>query len=317
MSHVIRVAVGVISRGDFVFIAKRPLHVHQGGLWEFPGGKIERDESVEQALARELNEELGIVVVSSTPLITIAHHYTDKSVRLEVHLVSEFSGEPRGAEGQDVKWAHRDELRALAFPAANRAIINALLLPRYYSITGSFDSDAMFTAKMEQVINRGITLVQLRTPKANSVDLSRYISAHRLIWDKHRVQVQINCDVNNFNTLMRKENYSSLGLHLSNHRAALCSQRPVPPTVLFGVSCHNESEVGHAVALEADYLLISPVNHTRSHPDAEPVGWEQFSALAAIANIPCYALGGMTSKDLPIALTHGAQGIAGISEWWD
>ncbi len=123
----VHVAVGVISDGaDKILVSRRAEHLHQGGLWEFPGGKVETDESVRAALQRELLEELAIEVVDCAPLITIAHDYTDKSVLLDVWWVEAFQGEPHGREGQPLRWVEAVELRSLAFPAANLPIIVAV-----------------------------------------------------------------------------------------------------------------------------------------------------------------------------------------------
>lgn len=122
----VHVAVGVVTRGSDIFITRRPDHAHQGGKWEFPGGKVERDETVTQALARELAEEIGITVGESQPLTVIEHDYGDKRVKLDVHTVKVFDGEPYGKEGQEAKWVAVDALDASDFPAANLAIIDAL-----------------------------------------------------------------------------------------------------------------------------------------------------------------------------------------------
>lgn len=123
---VVNVAVGIILRGEHSFICKRPDDKHQGGLWEFPGGKIEAGETTTQALARELLEEIAIDVHSSSPFMVIEHDYGDKRVCLDIHTVSDFSGEPRGAEGQQGQWVAVAKLTQYAFPEANRAIIDKL-----------------------------------------------------------------------------------------------------------------------------------------------------------------------------------------------
>ena len=124
----VEVAAGVIynPQGQ-ILIAKRAVNQHQGGLWEFPGGKIEAGESAQQALARELHEELAIEVLASEPLVRIAHDYTDKSVVLDVWCVTAFSGEARGIEGQPLAWVSVDQLTDYDFPAANEPIIAAVL----------------------------------------------------------------------------------------------------------------------------------------------------------------------------------------------
>lgn len=123
----VHVAVGVISDGaNKILVARRAEHLHQGGLWEFPGGKVEAGESVRDALQRELSEELAIQVTSCEPLLTIAHDYNDKSVLLDVWWVGAFHGEPHGREGQPLQWVDAVELRSLQFPAANMSIIIAV-----------------------------------------------------------------------------------------------------------------------------------------------------------------------------------------------
>lgn len=126
MKKQVHVAVGVIKKGSEIFIAKRHDSQHQGGKWEFPGGKVEVGETVTQALARELKEEIGIDVKSSTPFLEIHHDYTDKSVHLDIHLVEEFDGEARHLEGQAYKWVSITDLNNYAFPAANAVIIEKL-----------------------------------------------------------------------------------------------------------------------------------------------------------------------------------------------
>ena len=123
----VHVAVGVVRRDNTFFICKRAAHQHQGGKWEFPGGKVESGESVEEALRRELAEEIGIRIVASSPLLEIAHDYADKRVLLSVLLVNHFDGEPFGKEGQVNRWANVDELSDIEFPDANTAIVDAIL----------------------------------------------------------------------------------------------------------------------------------------------------------------------------------------------
>lgn len=126
MKKTIEVAVGVIKRNALYFMTKRLEHVHQGGKWEFPGGKVEEGENVEQALNRELKEEVNINVIHSSPLIVITHDYGDKVVLLDVRLVESFNNEPKALEGQEEGWFTYQELQNLALPAANKEILTAL-----------------------------------------------------------------------------------------------------------------------------------------------------------------------------------------------
>lgn len=124
---VIHVVAAVIVAADKkILLAKRHAHVHKGGLWEFPGGKVEEGESAEQALARELEEELAICVLGASPLLKVQHDYPEKTVLLDVWKVSSFSGCARGNEGQPIVWAAINELGEYPFPEANQPIIEAL-----------------------------------------------------------------------------------------------------------------------------------------------------------------------------------------------
>ncbi len=126
----IKVAVAIITDHEQrVLIAQRPLHVPQGGLWEFPGGKLEADESAEQALIREIREEIGLEVMQCDLLGEIEHQYPGKLVHLIVFHVSKFFGTASCREGQlGIKWIDKDLLNPKDFPEANCAIFKLLSL---------------------------------------------------------------------------------------------------------------------------------------------------------------------------------------------
>ncbi|EED33840.1 mutator MutT protein [gamma proteobacterium NOR5-3] len=120
-------AVAVIFQADQILLTKRHAHSHQGGLWEFPGGKLEPGESLAEALKRELLEEVGIEVLSHHPLLLIEHDYGDKQVLLDVHSVTAFAGEPQAREGQPMRWVSVPQLVDYEFPTANGAIVRSLV----------------------------------------------------------------------------------------------------------------------------------------------------------------------------------------------
>ena len=125
MVNRIHVAVGVLidSKGC-VLLTRRLKGSHLAGYWEFPGGKVEAGESVQTALARELEEELGTRISETVPLMTVSHDYGEKQVLLDVHQVKDWNGEPHGAEGQPLAWVNADSLDEFQVPEANAEIMS-------------------------------------------------------------------------------------------------------------------------------------------------------------------------------------------------
>ena len=111
-----------------VLISQRALHKPHGGYFEFPGGKIEANESPEQALIREMVEELGIDLTNFKYLSSILHDYHDKQVKLHIFLISKYKGQPRCCDGQiALEWKAIEDLQDLKFPEANFKIIDLIL----------------------------------------------------------------------------------------------------------------------------------------------------------------------------------------------
>lgn len=127
MKH-LQVAVGIIrNAAKEIFLAQRSASSHMANMWEFPGGKIEADESAEQALKRELLEETGIVVTRAEAFDISDHTYEDLRVTLHFFVVEGWNGEPYGREGQPMRWVPQAELVAEEFPPANKPIVARLL----------------------------------------------------------------------------------------------------------------------------------------------------------------------------------------------
>ena len=123
----IKVSVGVVLQNNKVLVARRHNHQHQGGLWEFPGGKIEEGEMPIDALKRDLKEEVNIDIHDAEQVLNINHDYSDKAVELIIFQVTNFSGDVRHCEGQEMRWVSRQELPGLEVPEANKAIVSMLL----------------------------------------------------------------------------------------------------------------------------------------------------------------------------------------------
>lgn len=125
--HSLTVAIGIIlnNQGD-ILIAERPASTSHAGFWEFPGGKVDGQETTEQALARELREEVNIQINAPRFFIENSYQYPDYHVTLKAYWVEDYTGLPQGAEGQQVKWIKPVELTNYAFPQANQPIIDAV-----------------------------------------------------------------------------------------------------------------------------------------------------------------------------------------------
>ncbi len=120
------VAAVILTKNKQILIAKRPDNKPQGGFWEFPGGKIERDETPTEGLFRELKEELAISILEMRPFIKLEHEYPERSIILDVWIVEKFTGNARGNEGQTIAWVSIDQLNQYQFPEANRLIVDKL-----------------------------------------------------------------------------------------------------------------------------------------------------------------------------------------------
>lgn len=306
---VLQVAAGVVKNAQGqVLIAQRPAKTHQGGLWEFPGGKLEPGETILQALVRELHEEVGIDALDAKPLIGIKHQYPDLAVHLHVFWVESFSGEAHGREGQPFAWVTPQELDGYRFPAANRAIVNAVKLPDCYAILDELPETELM-AHLQKLLSRGIKLIQARL-KTLPKD-----SALAFIQDAYPLCRAAGADLL-VNSVHAGLDVKADGLHLTGHDLMALQHKPEGYKWL-AASCHNAEELERAAALELDFAVLAPVLATRSHPGQAGLGWPAFERLVADARLPVYALGGLSLTDLETACRSGGQGIASIRAFWD
>ena len=122
------VAIGIlINSQKQVLVEQRPAHLSYGGYWAFPGGKVEKNENIAEALHREMLEEIGITVESAEPLIQLQFQYPDKIVDLHTWKIIKYSGIPSGCENQLVRWVDKNELSQLRFLPPNKKIVEAVM----------------------------------------------------------------------------------------------------------------------------------------------------------------------------------------------
>ncbi|WP_110685274.1 Nudix family hydrolase [Salinicola aestuarinus] len=308
----VHVAAAAIIRDDGrVLIARRPATADQGGLWEFPGGKLAPYETGFEALKRELGEELGVQIHRAQPLIRVHHEYADKHILLDVWQVREYEGEPYGREGQPVRWVDVDDLQNYAFPAANLPILRAVALPQEYLITAETPDDEIFLQRLERALKEDhIKLVQLR---AKSLDDDAYQARAEktlALCRQYSARLLLNADPEWL------ERVDADGVHLTSHRLMSLSRRPIPSHKWLSASTHNDAQLGQAAELDCDFVTLSPLAPTPSHPDAVTLGWHDFQQMTETAAMPVFALGGMTRHHANQARAVGAQGIASIRDFW-
>lgn len=306
---IVDVAVGLIVKNGQALLAKRAEHQHQGGRFEFPGGKVEAGELVVDALARELNEELGIHIHDHQFVQRLTYDYPEKTVRLHVYRIESFSGEPIGREGQPLQWIPLAELFELNFPDANRPIVRAAQLPERYSITSNLvlpEHEAIPAWLAEQSIEKETDAwVYVRLPNA-PVDVyeAAIIKLSMLRPDLHLIAAWDAPE--SVNDLIRGRHLTQSALLATTELVRYSEHN------YWFAACHDEASIAHAIRLGADAVTVGTVLPTPTHPDCETLGWERFAQLAMLSDVPVYALGGMQPKDVDTVQKNGGFGVAGI-----
>lgn len=309
-------AVGVIQAPDgSVLLGQRPAGKPWSGYWEFPGGKIEAGESPAHALVRELQEELGITPTQYYPWITRTYDYEAKynaqgelesrakTVKLHFFIITEWAGEPAGLEQQALSWQNPQRVAVGPMLPANAPILSGLCLSSVYAITNLHElGEDLFFARLRSSLAHGLKIIQIREKQLSAerlMEFSRKVIAEAT---PHSAKVFINSDLD------LAQQLGAAGVHFSSSQ--LMALQSKPQGLLCGASCHNQSELIQAAKLGLDYVMLSPVQPTMSHPEANALGWECFAQLIVDYSLPVFALGGMHLNDLHLARSHGAHGIA-------
>jgi 8-oxo-dGTP diphosphatase len=317
LERIVDVAVGVLIRDDgAVLLGDRPADKPWAGWWELPGGKIEPGETVLEALRRELAEEIGIQITQATPWVTHIHRYPKNTVRLHFCRVLGWSDEPRGLEGQQLKWVSiqdalaRDDLLPATYPP-----LRWLQLPDRYLISSAKDARGLpaFLTKLHQGLDSGIRLVQWREPNwqrsGELKNLERAFKEVLTICRDRGAKLLVN-SVHPHDWSVRAD-----GLHLRAQDALALQTRPEDlKDKLLGVSTHNAEDLAVARALQADFAVLGPVLDTASHPGEPSMGWDAFEVISRDAGLPVYAIGGQRPDTLLEAQSRSGHGIAGIGQ---
>ncbi|MDA8389843.1 MAG: Nudix family hydrolase [Gammaproteobacteria bacterium] len=296
------VAALVCDKQGHYLVSQRPHGKAGAGLWEFPGGKVEPGEEEQDALVRELREELGIEATAVEPL----PHWRARDpagIHLSLWVVAAFDGVPEAREGQRIRWCTAFELARMDFLPADVPLVARLWLPPYYLISAVAQTgEDAFLASLQDALARQTALVQLREPWSPRRLRSFARRVHGLC-RRYGAKLLLNAPADAVSGCAD-------GVHLTTRRLLALRERPLPRPLLVGASCHTAAELAHAARIDCDFAVISPVQATASHPGAVPLGWRGFAQLAASVALPTYALGGMTYSDLPRSRDLGGQGVA-------
>jgi len=309
-NKLVEVSAAVLQRSDGSFLlAQRPEGKAYAGYWEFPGGKVEQGETPRDALVRELREELGIETETAYPWLTRVFTYPHATVRLSFFRVTKWCGELHAHEGQQFAWQYFPDISVAPVLPANGPILRALELPALYAISNVAELGTdQFLVRLQAALNKGLRLVQLRE-KSMSRESLRELALRMLpMLHTRGAKLLLNADIE------LAQEIGADGVQLT--ATQLASLRERPDVAWCAASCHNAEELRRAEALGCDFVLLSPVLPTRSHPGAPTMGWEQFAEYAAGTTIPVYALGGLAQDDMQVAWQHGAHGIALLRQAW-
>lgn len=311
MTKWVDVAAGVITRADGSFLlGRRAEGTFYPGYWEFPGGKVEAGESPGEALARELDEELGIRVRSLRPWLVREHAYEHARVRLHFFEVPAWSGEIDDRVHSALSWEYADRLSVAPMLPANGPILKALRLPRFMAVTHAAEIGVdVQLARVDAALAAGVRLIQVREAALAAGERRSLAAA---IVRRARAQrgalVVINGDVE----LARE--VGADGVHLRSSDLPSLAVRPAVDWV--GASCHDRAQLERAAALGVDYALLGPVKPTLTHPGQPALGWTRFAELARGLPMPVLAIGGLQAADMDDARCAGAHGIAAIRAAW-
>lgn len=319
---IVNVAVGIVQRntsffssGEFL-MASRPKGKGWAGWWEFPGGKVEVGESPEQALSRELREELGITPIETQAWLIrhfdypATHDAVAKTVKLHFYFVTKWQGNLTPREGQQLSWQSSSHAAVSPVLPANAPVMHALALPPIYAITNVAEmGEVAFLNALELQLKQGLSLIQIREKQLEPADLVNLVVKIQHLAKQYSAKVLLNADVE----LAQKLGMD--GVHLSSEMLMNCQVKP--SGLMVAASCHNITELAHAEKLGLDFVVLSPVNETKSHVDAMPLGWQLFEQWIQNSHVPVFALGGLQKTDLPLALQAGARGIAMQRAVWE
>lgn len=309
--------MGATGNREFLLVRRPPGKAYEG-YWEFPGGKVEPDETPADACRRELREELGIEAGELRPWITREFTYPHARVRIKFFRLSAWRGTVTLLEHTGLVWLSMgkmgDEKSQEEPPPvtpilpANGPILKALSLPTTYAITCAaefgIEEEILRTAK---ALAAGVRLFQIRDKEIAPELRTRLTRQIIQLARPFGARVLVNGDAELALAT------GAHGLHVSSSELMQLEARPDFSWV--GASCHSPAELAHAAALNLDFAVLGPVLPTKTHPSTPALGWEKFSEWVDGSSLPVFALGGMRPGLVDLAQQNHGHGIAVMRGW--
>lgn len=316
----ISVSIAIIRHQNQILLGWRDQKLAQGGCYEFPGGKVEQGETPEQAVIREVFEEVGIAVQPIKRFATFQYQYPDRLLTLFFILCAVQDVDELKRMDAGWHWIALDGLQNYQFPAANQRIIERLTWSRKIAILT--DNNLNFKNQDNKAIKSNVGALYVRL---SGEDFKQFVRHQAHLFDQKQLIVRWQDYLNLEQSLQDK----TFAVHLNHAELARLAQAKAVDDSKYNeismslqgknliAACHSELEIKYANTIACDAIFLSPVHATPSHPDQVGMGWDAFASLATLADMPVYALGGIRQADLAAAQAHGAYGVAGIRDFFD
>jgi 8-oxo-dGTP diphosphatase len=309
----IDVAVAVVfnTHGQVLW-GCRPEGKPYAGYWEFPGGKVEPDETVWQALVRELKEELDITALEGGPWFRIEHDYEHANVRLHLYRVWRFDGSPKSLENQRFTWASLDSSDLSPILPATEPLLPKLAQPTVMALTNYEAGFEACAKRLEQGLSRATMPIYVQF-REKTLKGDALIQAFEHCYGL--------CQKTGQAMLLNSDTWINLAVHLDALPCPLhLTQAHLLSGQFQGVQCagasvHDTDSLHMAFDRGLSYAVLGAVKPTSSHPGQSGLGWQGFLDSALGARLPVFAIGGLAWGDMPDARRHGAHGIAMLSQF--
>lgn len=300
----IECSIGIIKESDKYLFSQRSKKPFLD-YFEFPGGKLEANESSDEAIDREMSEELGIKIVDKIKIGSLIHLYNNLKIKIHVYKIVSYEGNILPREQQKILYLNPIDSYHKFIESTYR-IINYISLPRYLHIISDEKSNPYSIKISRKYFNNMIRLRSFGLSEDSYINQAKKISEissnknAKLILDLKYIR---SC-----------QNIKYSGIHYtSNEISNIKTNIRIDKNITYSASCHNLKEIHMANQLNLDFILLSPVLSFKN--DNPPLGWTDFKLLSKEANMPVFALGGISKDDLNTCMANDGYGVSGISKF--